>query len=161
MQESGGRRISRNIYLDMTSIHFLANEEVERLRKAQLLCKYIDEKLKAIDEYNTQHGIDPASPMNGRRLTNIGTFRAYLTAYLKAHPGIHQGMLSMVRQLQPAAQGLPLQIYAFTIDTSWPVYESVQADIFDHILAVTEEFGLRVHQSPTSADVRSLAAVNK
>jgi len=106
--------------------------------------------------YNREHGIDPTSPVNGRRLTNIGTFRAYLSAYLKSHPGIHQNLIMMVRQLQPTAEGLPIEIYAFTSDTGWVAHEGVQSDIFDHILAIIPEFSLRVFQSPTGSDVRSL-----
>lgn len=158
MQEAGGRRIKRSLFIDMTSIRFLTPEDIVRLRKAQLLSRYIDDKISEIERYNQEHGIDPASPVNGRRLTNVGTFRAYLVAYLQAHPGIHQNMIMIVRQLQPTPEGLPIEVYAFTKDIGWVAHEGVQSDIFDHILAVVPEFDLRVFQAPSSSDVRSLAA---
>jgi miniconductance mechanosensitive channel len=158
MSEAGGRRIKRSVFIDMTSVRFLNPDDIERLRKAQLLTAYITDKIADIERYNREHGIDPASPVNGRRLTNIGTFRAYLSAYLKFHPGIHQNLIMMVRQLQPTAEGLPIEIYAFTSDTGWVAHEGVQSDIFDHILAIIPEFGLRVFQSPTGSDIRSLVA---
>jgi miniconductance mechanosensitive channel len=156
MQEVGGRRIKRSLFIDMTSVKFLTEEDIERLRNTQLLSSYISEKIADIECYNREHGIDPASPVNGRRLTNIGTFRAYLTAYLKSHPGIHKNLIMMVRQLQPTSEGLPLEIYAFTSDTGWIAHEGVQADIFDHILAVVPEFGLRIFQTPSGSDVRAM-----
>lgn len=158
MQEAGGRRIKRSIFIDMQSVRFLTPDDIERLRKAQLLTQYIDRKLEEIARSNREQGVDPSSPVNGRRLTNIGTFRAYLLAYIQHHPGIHKEMLAMVRQLQPTAEGLPLEIYAFSHDTLWTVYEGVQADIFDHILAVAPEFGLRVFQTPAGSDLRALRA---
>ncbi len=157
MQEAGGRRICRSVFIDMHSIRFLSQEDASRLCRAQLLSPYIREKLAEIEQYNHQQSIDPDSPISARRLTNVGTFRAYLAAYIKSHPGIHQNMISMVRQLQPTEKGLPIQVYAFTKDTAWVAHEGVQADIFDHILAVVEEFGLRVHQFPSGTDVRLLA----
>ena len=161
INEIGGRRIMRSIFIDMSSIRFLGPDDVERLRKAQLLTTYITDKIADIERYNKDHGIDPTSPANGRRLTNIGTFRAYLLAYLKAHPGIHQNLIMMVRQLQPTGEGLPIQIYAFTSDTAWVAHEGVQSDIFDHILAIIPEFGLHIFQSPTGSDVRSLVASHR
>lgn len=156
MSEAGGRRIARRVFIDMTSIHFLDEEELVRLRKLQLLSSYIDAKLEDIESYNREHGMDPSSPVNGRHLTNIGTFRAYLVSYLQKHPHIRQDMIMIVRQLEPTPQGLPLQLYAFVADTRWVQYEGVQSDIFDHVLAVAPEFGLRVYQAPSAADVRSL-----
>ena len=160
MQEAGGRRIMRNVFIDVHSIRFLSETDIDRLRKAQLISSYINEKLADIEKHNREHNVDPASPVNGRHLTNIGTFRAYLMAYLKAHPGIHKNLIMMVRQLQPTAEGLPIQLYAFTGDTAWVAHEAVQSDIFDHILAVAPEFGLRVFQAPSGSDVRELAGRN-
>lgn len=157
MSEAGGRRIARRIFIDMTSIHFLDEQQLARLRKLQLITTYIDEKLADIDAHNRQQDIDPSSPVNGRHLTNIGTFRAYLVSYLQKHPQIRQDMTMIVRQLEPTPEGLPLQLYAFVADTRWAHYEGVQSDIFDHVLAVAPEFGLRVYQAPSAADVRSLA----
>lgn len=159
MQEAGGRRIMRSLFVDMHSVRFLAEEDIERLRKAQLITEYIDAKLREIETSNREQKVDPSSPVNGRHLTNLGTFRAYLLAYLQAHPGIKHDLITMVRQLQPTSAGIPLEIYAFTNSTAWPVYEGVQADILDHVLAVVPEFGLRVFQAPSGSDVRALQTV--
>jgi miniconductance mechanosensitive channel len=156
MSESGGRRIKRSIHIDATSVHFLSEQDIARLRKAKLLSDYIEQKIKEIDEFNRAHSLDTSSPTNGRRLTNLGTFRAYLTAYLKANANIHSEMTQMVRHLQPGADGIPIEIYAFTNNTAWVVYEGIQADIFDHIFAVLPEFDLRVYQSPTGHDFQEL-----
>ncbi len=153
MTESGGRRIKRSIFIDMTSIRFLTPEDIEKLRKTQLITQYVSDKLQEIETDNRAKGIDPASPANGRHLTNIGTFRAYLVAYLRQHPLIHQEMIMIVRQLQPTPQGLPLEIYAFAADTAWVAYEGIQSDVFDHILAVVPAFGLRLFQTPSGGDI--------
>jgi len=161
MQESGGRRIMRSIRIDASSVHFLTDEEIDNLRKANLLSAYIESRLDEIKRYNEENKADLSSRINGRRLTNLGTFRAYLTAYMKAHSGIHQDMTLMVRQLEPTSDGIPLQVYAFTNTTAWVLYESIQGDIFDHIVAVVPEFGLRLHQSPTGYDFRQLTALTQ
>nr|WP_269801920.1 mechanosensitive ion channel domain-containing protein [Zobellella maritima] len=121
MSESGGRRIKRSLLLDTSSVRFLTEEDVQRLHKAQLLAPYLSEKVSEVSRYNSQSRADLSSLVNGRRLTNLGTLRAYLAAYLKAHPSIHQQMTLMVRQLESGAQGVPLEIYAFTNTTSWVV----------------------------------------
>ncbi len=157
MTEAGGRRIKRSVCLDMNSIHFLDQDEIRRLGQLQLLSRYITDKIREIEDDNREKGVDPASPANGRHLTNVGTFRAYLVAYLRRHANIHQDMIMIVRQLQPTSSGLPIEIYAFTNDTRWVPYEGIQSDIFDHVLAVAPEFGLRVFQDPSGGDVRSLA----
>lgn len=154
MTESGGRRIKRSINVDATSVKFLDEEDLEKLRKAQLLSSYIENKVAEIQRYNEENHCDPASPVNGRRLTNLGTFRAYVAAYLKANPNINPNMTQMVRQLQPGPDGIPLEVYAFTASTAWLVYEGIQADIFDHIYAVLPEFGLRIYQAPSGYDMR-------
>src|SRR5690606_22770691 len=146
MREAGGRRIKRSIYIDMRAVRFLTDEEIEHFGRYALLRDYIATKRKELEEHNRIHAGDPEVIANSRRLTNIGTLRAYIINYLRQHPGVHQGMTLMVRQLQPTAEGLPLEIYAFTSDTAWVVYEGVQSDIFDHILAMVPEFGLRVFQ---------------
>lgn len=156
MQEIGGRRIMRNILIDMQSVRFMTPEDIDRLRKAQLIAGYIETKLEDIERHNRECKIDPSTPINGRHLTNLGTFRAYLKEYIKTHPGIHPDLIMMVRQLQPTASGIPIEIYAFTRTTAWVDYEGIQADIFDHILAVIPEFGLRVFQSPSGNDLRRL-----
>ncbi|EPQ1335042.1 mechanosensitive ion channel family protein [Serratia marcescens] len=156
MSESGGRRIKRSLNIDTGSVHFLSEEEQRRLQRNPLLHSYLNVKTQELSQYNQEIAVDLASPLNGRRLTNLGTLRAYLEAYLRAHPRIHQNMTLMVRQLAPTPEGLPLEIYAFTNTTVWAEYESIQADIFDHILAVIDEFGLRVHQTPTGNDMRGM-----
>lgn len=154
MHASGGRRIKRSIYIDMTSIKFCNEEMLERFRKIQYIQEYLDKKKAEIEEYNAAHNIDESSIVNGRHLTNIGTFRAYIVQYLKNHPKLHKGMIQMVRQLQPTEHGLPIEIYAFTNDTAWVNYEAIQSDIFDHILAVVPEFDLRVFQNPSGYDFK-------
>jgi miniconductance mechanosensitive channel len=157
MSESGGRRIKRSINIDAGSVHFLNEDELARLHKAKLLGPYLDQKVSEIERYNSELHADLTSLVNGRRLTNLGTFRAYLNEYLRNHPQIHQGMTLMVRQMQPTPEGIPVEIYAFTNTTAWVAYEGIQSDLFDHILAVLPEFGLRVHQTPTGYDMRTLA----
>ncbi|BEM26761.1 hypothetical protein SME05J_03310 [Serratia marcescens] len=160
MSESGGRRIKRSLNIDTGSVHFLSQEEQRRLQRNPLLHSYLNVKTQELSQHNQEIAVDLASPLNGRRLTNLGTLRAYLEAYLRAHPRIHQNMTLMVRQLAPTPEGLPLEIYAFTNTTVWAEYESIQADIFDHILAVIDEFGLRVHQTPTGNDLRGMLLQN-
>lgn len=156
MSESGGRRIKRSVLIDTSSIQFLSDEQLQRLRKAELLGSYLDEKIQAVEESNRRNNTDMSVLINGRRLTNIGTFRGYLLTYLKSHPYIHQHMTLMVRQLSPTTDGLPIEIYAFTSTTAWARYEDIQSDIFDHVFAVLPEFGLRAHESPTGYDIRAL-----
>lgn len=130
--------------------------QTEELAKIQLLKDYIGEKHTELQKYNQEHGIDDATWVNGRRMTNLGTFRAYLVAYLKAHPQIHQDMTFLVRQLAPSPEGVAIEIYVFSKDIRWAFYEAIQADIFDHVLAALPEFGLRVFQNPTGAAFRRL-----
>ena len=156
MQASGGRRIKRALYIDTTSISFCTNEMIENFKSIHYLTDYITEREHEIEEYNEKNHINRNNVVNGRALTNIGVFRAYITQYLKHHPGIHQEMTLMVRQLEPGENGLPIEIYAFTNDTKWAVYETVQADIFDHLFAVAQEFGLRMFQNPAGSDFQAL-----
>lgn len=152
MEESGGRRIKRHLNLDVKSIHFLSEEEIEKFEKIRLLKDYMIEKKKEIKTINPEGEI----PVNQRRLTNIGTFRKYVEAYLHENPKIHDGMTFLVRQLQASEKGLPLEIYVFSNDQEWANYEAIQADIFDHILAIVPEFNLRVFQNPTGDDFQKL-----
>jgi len=154
MQESGGRRIKRSLYLDQQSVHFLDANERKRLYRFSLLEDYLVNKRKEIDEWNAKLAERGQDPVNTRRVTNLGTFRAYVERYLRAHPGVHQDMTLMVRQLSPTADGLPLEIYCFTNTVAWTQYEAIQSDIFDHLLAILPEFGLRVFQHPSGGDVR-------
>jgi miniconductance mechanosensitive channel len=154
MQDCGGRRIKRSIYIDTTSICFCTENMIERFKKIQLLTDYITGKQKDVVDYNAGHSVDTSEPVNGRQITNIGTLRAYIVNYLRNHSRIHKGMTLMVRQLQPTENGLPLEIYAFTNDTNWVNYEAIQADIFDHILSILPSFGLRVFQVPSGHDMQ-------
>jgi miniconductance mechanosensitive channel len=158
MSESGGRRIKRALFLDQTSVRFLTDEERKKLRRIALIDEYLDRKRKELEAYNEKLLAEGRDPVNTRRVTNLGTFRAYVAAYLKAHPRIHGEMIQMVRQLQPGPTGLPLEIYCFTSTTAWIEYESIQADIFDHLYAILPEFGLRVFQEPSGADMREMLA---
>ncbi|WP_053363470.1 mechanosensitive ion channel family protein [Bacillus sp. FJAT-27251] len=157
MQSSGGRRLKRSLYIDTSSIKFCTEEMIEKFIKVHYLSDYIIQKEKEIEEYNAKNQINRDNPVNGRALTNIGVFRAYISNYLKNHEGIHKNMTSMVRQLEPSEHGLPIEIYAFTNSVEWAVYETVQSDIFDHLFAVAPEFGLRVFQNPSGADLRVMA----
>ena len=156
MSESGGRRIKRAVLIDATSVQFLQPEDIVRLRRTALLSDYIEQKITEIEAENQQSGLDLSSPVNGRRLTNLGTFRAYLTVYLRQHKSIHTTMTQLVRQLAPEPNGIPLEIYAFANDTGWANYEAIQGDIFDHIFAILPEFGLRVYQSPSGHDMQHI-----
>jgi miniconductance mechanosensitive channel len=157
MEESGGRRIKRFINIDMKSVGFLNKEQIEKFRKYHLLKDYINKKEKEINEYNKSLNLDEDEVTNGRKLTNLGTFRVYLENYLHQHPKIHQKMTFLVRHLQPTEKGIPVEIYVFSNDQAWANYEAIQADIFDHILAILPEFGLSVFQNPTGEDFQKLA----
>jgi miniconductance mechanosensitive channel len=156
MSESGGRRIKRSISIDMTSIHFCDEDMLETFRKFELIRDYIDQKISDIQKESASQPKNTDVPINSRRLTNVGTFRAYIEAYLRSHPKIHKDMTFLVRQLAPSATGLPIEIYVFSNDQVWAHYESIQADIFDHLLASVPEFGLRVFQNPTGSDFARL-----
>ncbi|MFP6639342.1 MAG: mechanosensitive ion channel family protein [Myxococcota bacterium] len=153
MTTSGGRRLKRAIYLDMNTVGFLTDDQIERFEGWNLLRDYIRGKRQEITEYNAEPGRSSGINADIRRLTNVGTLRAYVEAYLYAHPKIHSsGYTLMVRQLSPGPQGLPIEIYCFSNDQEWIEYEKIQADIFDHILAIVSEFGLRIFQEPVGAD---------
>ena len=159
MFSSGGRRIRRALRLDAASVRFLEDDEIERLSRIALLRPYLEDKRRdvlASNEAVREHLGEQATaqPVNLRRLTNVGTFRAYVQAYLRAHPRIHQDMLLIVRTLEPTAEGVPLELYCFTATTAWVEYEAIQGDIFDHLIAVLPEFGLRPYQSPSGSDIR-------
>ncbi|RXJ96709.1 miniconductance mechanosensitive channel [Arcobacter sp. AHV-9/2010] len=146
MRESGGRRIKRAIKIDLHSIKFLNEDDIKRLEKANLLAPYLKEKVNEIKSYNESNKFDLSVSINGRRLTNIGTLRAYILTYLKNHPKINKDMTIMVRQLAPNEYGIPLEIYCFTSTTVWVDYENIQSDIFDHIYSVLGEFDIKPYQ---------------
>jgi miniconductance mechanosensitive channel len=156
MQESGGRRIKRALNLDQASIAFLSDAQLARLRRFSLLAEHFERKRRELEAWNAEHRPALRDPVNSRRLTNVGTFRAYVEAYLRAHPRISKEMTLLVRQMPSSAQGLPLEIYAFTNTTAWGDYEAIQADIFDHLIAILPEFDLRLYQAPSGADLQPL-----
>jgi len=156
MTETGGRRIKRSIHIDVSSIRFCDEEMLARYAKIKHIEGYIEKKRDELAEYNDQATIDHSLLVNGRHLTNIGTFRAYIEAYLRNHPKISKSLTLLVRQLQATEHGLPIEIYTFTNDTNWINYEVIQADIFDHILAAASEFDLRLFQDPTGGDFQTM-----
>lgn len=156
MTESGGRRIMRNLWIDVRSVRFCDADLLAGFRRIQILRDYVERKTGELERYNAEHGVDATVAVNGRRLTNLGTFRAYMVEYLRRHPGLRQDMTLMVRQLEAGPQGVALQVYAFTATTAWIEYEAIQADIFDHLLAALDEFGLRAYQNPSGWDVAAL-----
>ncbi|SHI57857.1 mechanosensitive ion channel family protein [Pseudozobellia thermophila] len=153
MQESGGRRIKRALVISQKSVRFLSDDDVENLKKVQLIEQYLVTRTDQIRSYNTSNGIDKALPVNGRNLTNIGIFRKYVNDYLQNLSVINKGMTLMVRQLAPTSQGIPLEVYAFSSDKRWENYEYIMADIFDHLLAALPYFGLEVFELPSSLSV--------
>lgn len=156
MQETGGRRIKRAIVLDQQSIHFLDNDEREKLNRFKLLTRYLADKQQDIDDWNAQLAEAGKDPVNTRRITNIGCFRAYVLQYLQNHPRIRSDLTLMSRQLSPTPDGVPIEVYCFTDTVIWPEYENIQSDIFDHLLAILPEFGLQIFQHPSGRDMRSM-----
>ena len=154
MTDAGGRRIKRALLVDQRSVRFLDQDERQRLRRIALIDEYLDQQREDLQDYNAQLEAAGKDPVNNRRATNLGTFRAYVAAYLRSHPGVHQDLTLMVRQLDPTPQGLPLEVYCFSADVGWAAYENLAGDIFDHLLAVLPEFGLRIYQQPGGADLQ-------
>ncbi|WP_249040964.1 mechanosensitive ion channel family protein [Marilutibacter maris] len=153
MSDSGGRRIKRALYVDQGSVGFLDEAMRRKLGRFALLKSHFERKKAELDEWNAQAPERSAEPVNARRLTNLGCFRAYVTAYLESHPKVDHGKTLMVRQLEPGPTGLPLELYCFAATTEWGAYEAIQADIFDHLLAILPEFGLRLFQQPGGGDL--------
>lgn len=158
MQASGGRRMKRSLLIDISSVRFLTPEDIEDLERFALLRPYFEEKREDIEVWIAANPAARENPVNSRRLTNIGTLRAYITRYLQERPDIDKDLTFLVRQQEATPQGVPLEIYVFVADTRWSVYEGVQGDVFDHLMAILPEFGLRIYQAPSGADVRSLAS---
>ena len=154
MTKSGARRIKRSIFIDFSSVHFLSDDEIIKFGKMNLLKEYIKNKQKEIEEYNKDVNIED-SIVNGRKLTNLGTFRAYIFNYLKNSKNIDQDKTILVRQLQPTPEGIPLEIYCFANTTVWGAYESIQSDLFDYFIAVAPEFSIDLFQKPSSKDIRT------
>ena len=156
MQDSGGRRIKRSVYIDISTVKFLDEQMIERFGKIQYITNHIERKKQELAEYNELNQVDLSHLANGRRMTNVGTFRAYVEAYLKNHPQISQEMTFLIRQLAPTPKGLPIEIYVFCKDKVWANYEAIQGDIFDHILAIIPVFDLQAFQEPAGKDFRGL-----
>ena len=154
MEESGGRRIKRAINIKIDSIQFCSNEMLERYKKYHLISNYIQKKQKEIDDYNSKNSIDKVELINGRHLTNIGVFRAYIEEYLKHNPNVNTEMTCMVRQLPPTEYGVPIEIYAFSKNKDWTTYEAIMADIFDHLFAATKNFNLKIFERPSTGDFK-------
>ena len=157
MQLAGGRRIKRAIYIDISSVKFCTEEMLKRYQHFQLIADYIESKKEEVQKYNEDQEVDLDELVNGRRLTNLGTFRAYLKAYLKQRSDVHQELTFLVRHLEPGSNGLPIEVYVFAKTIEWGEYEDIQADIFDHIFAVIEHFDLRIFQYPTGGDFREIS----
>ncbi len=153
MQESGGRRIKRAIFVNLRSIKFVDPETREKFKKYFLISEYVSTRQLEIERYNKEHQVDTTQLINGRRMTNIGVFRKYAEAYLRSHARVRQDMTLLVRQLPSTENGLPIEIYCFTNTTVWAEYEGIQADIFDHLLAAAHHFDLEVFQSPSGTDI--------
>jgi len=151
MSDSGGRRIKRSINIDINSIKFCNHELIEKFKEVNLISEYIKTKLSVINKHNAELNIE--SLINGRTLTNIGTYRAYIKAYLKNNKHIHNEMTFLVRQLSPTEKGLPIEIYVFSNNTNWIEYEEIQSDIFDHLLVVLNQFELKIYQYPSGNDL--------
>jgi len=156
MQESGARRIRRHILIDLNSIKFCTSEMLERYSQYAYVTDYIARTQSELNKYNKKNKVDPGVMINGHRQTNIGIFRAYLTAYLKENPNLHQDLSLMVRQLQPTETGLPLEIYAFSKVQEWEQFEEIQSDIFDHVLAGIRFFDLQLFQNPSGNDFQTI-----
>ncbi len=154
MRESPGRRIKRSINLDMNSVKFCTPEMLEKYRKISLLAGYIDDTENKLQTYNQTNQIDNTILVNGRRQTNLGVFRAYLQRYLESLPEVNKEMICMVRHLQPTEKGIPMELYFFSSIKDWVIYETIQADVFDHVLAVIPEFDLQIFQELSGSDVR-------
>ena len=146
MTDGGGRRVKRSVTIDASSVKFCTPEMIERFRQIERISQYIDQREEEIAEYNKANHIDTSNIINGRQQTNLGVFRAYLTAYIKSNPKLNHNMTLMVRQLQPTEFGVPLEVYAFSLDKEWVKYEELQSDIFDHIYAAAPLFDLKIFQ---------------
>jgi len=156
MEETGGRRIKRSIYIDQNSVKFVDDNLYNKFAGIALLKEYVENRKAEIDKFNKEHDYDTTIPVNGRRMTNIGTFREYLKAYLAQREDINPGLTFLVRQLQPGPNGIPIEVYVFAATTAWDEYEDIQSAIFDHILAVIPEFELRIFQNPSGLDLKNI-----
>lgn len=157
MEDAGGRRVKRSLNIKISSVRFMQTDEINELYKIKILRDFIDQRRASIEKFNLENKVDVSIPVNGRRMTNVGLFRAYIIEYLRHNPHIHQDMTLMVRQLQPTEKGLPLELYVFTKTTKWAEYETVIGDIFDHLFAAIKYFDLEIFESPASDDLRKVS----
>ena len=157
MQESKGRRIKRAIYIKQSSIKFLSSEDIERMKKIQLIKPYLEHREKEVSKYNRQAEANKQLLINGRNQTNLGVFRYYADAFLNENSAINKELFMMVRHLAPTDKGIPIEIFCFSHDKKWENYEHIQADIFDHLLAAVPYFDLEIFELPTGKDVQALA----
>jgi len=156
MEESEGRRIKRALNIKIDSIKFCSNEMLEQYENYHLISNYITKKQTEINSYNTKNAVNKQELINGRHLTNIGVFRAYIEEYLKNNPTINNKMTCMVRQLPPTEYGVPIEIYAFSKSKDWAIYEANMADIFDHLFAATKNFDLEIFERPSGSDFKTV-----
>jgi miniconductance mechanosensitive channel len=156
MQMTGSRRIKRSILIDVNSVRFCDDEMLKQFRKYQLITEYVDSKIEEVNKFNKENDVDDSELINGRRLTNLGTFRKYLENYLRKRQDVNKGLTFMVRHLDPGPTGIPIEVYVFAATTEWVKYEGIQADIFDHIFAVVPQFDLKVFQTPSGTDFRTI-----
>ena len=162
MQESPGRRIKRSLFIKQNSIRFISSEDIEKFQKFQLITPYIKERQLEIEDFNKHHNFDRSTIINGRNQTNLGVFRKYVDAYLHSHPHVSKELTIMVRHLAPTTQGIPLEIYCFSSEKAWEIYEQITADIFDHLIAAIPYFDLQLFESPSGDDIiKSIAAMKK
>lgn len=152
MLKSDGRRIKRHILIKPTTIRFLSDAELTKLKSIDLISAYIDTRKIEIEKFNTDNGVDKSLAINGRNMTNLGLFRKYITQYLRNHPALNQDMLLMCRQLQSTAQGVPIEVYVFSSDKRWENYEYVMSDVFDHIFASVKYFDLEIFELPSKGN---------
>lgn len=157
MQESPGRRIRRALLIKQNSVRFLSSDDLARFSKIQMVSQYINHRQKDIDKYNSEHDFNKELVVNGRNQTNLGLFRKYCDMYLNNHPAINKEMIIMTRHLAPTAQGIPLEIYAFSSDKRWINYEHIMADIFEHLIAAAPYFDLELFEEPTTKDIKSIS----
>lgn len=156
MQDTGGRRLKRSVFVKQSTIRFVNDEELAEMAKIGLVSDYIRSRSEEIDAYNQERGVDKSLPINGRNLTNMGLYRQYIKNYLSSHPDIHKELLLIVRQLQPTSKGLPLELYFFTATTVWVRYEDIVSDVFDHVTAAAKYFHLELYEdvsNPLTASI--------
>lgn len=158
MQENGGRRLKRSVFIKQSSIRFIESEELSRFKDIQIIADYINSKTEEINRYNEKVNADKSIAINGRNFTNMGLYRAYIQKYLQDHPGVHNEMTTMVRQLQPVSKGLPLELYFFTSTIKWLEYEGIVSDIFDHITAAAKYFDLDLFEDVSNPIILNSAS---